>query len=126
MLLDIVYILLKSVSSPSIIFMIPIFLATIDASSHLVHQVNLHMVYFLGVVVCWSGVVLIVGSSMIPALVILFVAPILLVGCRFLIFIWAYSVCSCFESTNIASCALVGISESVKLMLVGFPISFLS
>ena len=39
---------------------------------------------FLGVVACWYGMVLIVGSSVIPSVVLCFVVPLLILSLRFL------------------------------------------
>ena len=70
MLLDMVNIILESISRPSILFVVPIFLATLTISSHQGLQGISHMVSFLGVVAYWSGVFLIAGPSMSPVVVL--------------------------------------------------------
>ena len=84
MLLYIFYILIKSVSYPSIIFMGYILLAVIYTSSHPILQGLPHLVPLLGVVAFWSGMVMIAVSSMIIAVVLWLVDTIILVSCRFL------------------------------------------
>ena len=54
MLLAVLFILLKSDSWPSILFMVPIFLAPLATSSHLVLVCIPHLVSFLGVVSFWA------------------------------------------------------------------------
>ena len=69
MMLAIVYILLKSVSRTSILFMVPIFLAPLATSSHPILQGISHLVSFFGTVECCLDVVIIPVSSMSPAVV---------------------------------------------------------
>ena len=66
MLLAIVYILLKSVSCPYILFMGLIFLVPLSTASHTFLQGLPHLVYFIGVGECWYGMVNTPGPSMIP------------------------------------------------------------
>ena len=84
MLLAVFYILLKIVYCPYILFMGSIFLSVLATSSHPFLQGYPQLVSFLGVVLFWADMVIIVGTSMGPAVVILLVCTLLLVGCMFL------------------------------------------
>ena len=83
MLLTIFYILLNSGSFPSILFMDSIFLAPLYTTSHLVLQGSRHMLSFFVVVVSWDSMVIIVGYSVSPSLVLGFVASLIFVINRF-------------------------------------------
>ena len=84
MVLTIVYILLNIVSIPSILLVGPIFLAPLATSSNMVLQGRSHLVSFFGVVARWSGVFLVAGYSLSPAVFIVFDVPLFLVSCLFL------------------------------------------
>ena len=93
MFLDIVYTLVKTFYRPTIPSMVPIFLAPLATSYHPVLQGSPHLVDSLGVVLCWSGVVLIAGSSVSLELVLWIFFTLLIFSCKLLVFIRACSVC---------------------------------
>ena len=84
MFLDIIYIILKSVSCPSIPFMGNIFLALLETYIYQVLQGTPHLMSFVGVVELWAGVVIMMGYSMSSSVVIGIFVPIILGSCKFM------------------------------------------
>lgn len=126
MLLTILYILLNSVFCPSILFVGTIFLVSPATYPHPFLQAWPHLVSLLGVVARWSGEVIIMGSSIIPEVVIGFVVPLFFLVADFLVFIWYWSLWNWLDRANIFSCYWVRLCDSIKLILVRFSISSLS
>ena len=106
--------------------MVPVFLEPLATSSHPVLQVIPNLVSFLGVVSYCSGVVLVVVTSVVPAVFLWLFVPLLLVGCSVLVFVWACSFYIWLVSAKFSSCAWLRLCESFKLMIVMSSIASLS
>ena len=120
------YIPLNSVSQPYILFVGPIILEPLDTYSHKVLQGINHLVYFLGVVTCWCGVVLITGSFTSPVVVLWLVIYLFLVSSGFICVHLGLECLQMLGKSQYFPCSWVIICDSIKLMLMRFAIASLS